>query len=482
MARLWTLLDGRRISRRMAPYPQAMRSTYISRLAAATRGLQWPLVLFLIIVFFLTSQDLFFSQRYAEEFSLDPMASTKTITEGQPSRQIALLALGLFGVLSLFRKRGEPSAVKGWLGVLVGFYLSWSFLSILWTQDLQLTSKRLIVLLMLCLGAVAAARHLRSQNLSKFTFCAAGFYLVLGILAEVVLHTFHPSLGGYRFCGTVHPNRQAMNCALLLLASVCGSSISIRGRRWFQLCAVVALVFLVLTGSRTALWSATLCVFVYWSLVWSRWRKLAAVFCVVSASALFLLLFCDSSMPALTGIALLGRDASAETLTGRYPLWQECMNYVGKHPILGHGYGAFWTVRHIVEISFTSPWSPSEAHSTYIDSLLDLGILGGLTLISVFVLGIKRSISHYRETHDPNFAFAAVLLLFCALDGALESIISQPELITFLCMVVVARLCFRWIPEKEVGCESRYHYRRLYLQSGRGARARAGELSPARNA
>jgi O-antigen ligase len=95
-----------------------------------------------------------------------------------------------------------------------------------------------------------------------------------------------------------------------------------------------------------------------------------------------------------------------------------------------------------------SPWGAAGAHSIYLDSLLDLGALGALALALIFLLGIKRSISHYREGSDPHFAFVAALLLFCALDGVLESITSLPGLLTFLCMVVLARLGFQWLPQK----------------------------------
>ncbi|MGA9057586.1 MAG: O-antigen ligase family protein [Terriglobia bacterium] len=433
----------------MTHFAQPARLTYVSRITAGSRGLRWPLVLFLIVVFFVPDQDLFYSQKFAEGFIFDPVLTTKGITEGTPSREVALLALGMFGVITLFGRRHQASQGNGWLGGIIVLYLSWSFLSILWAEDVSLTFRRLIVLLMLCLGAVAASRHLWRENLVRFTFYSAGFYLVVGILAEIILGTFHPSLAGYRFSGTNHPNHQGWNCALLLLASVCASRYRARGRRTFQLCAGIALVFLVLTRSRTAFGSVILCLFVYCILVWARSRKLAAVFCVGTALTLLLFLFGDRTPPTLRGVALLGRDnpSSVEDLTGRLPLWQECLKYVAKRPLLGYGYGGFFTGRHVIEVSGTSPWGPAGAHSIYVDSLLDLGAIGPLALALIFFLGIKRSISHYREGSDPQFAFAAVLLLFCALDGVMESITSNLELPTFLCMVVLSRLAFRWLPQ-----------------------------------
>ena len=156
-------------------------------------------------------------------------------------------------------------------------------------------------------------------------------------------------------------------------------------------------MFLVLTGSRSALGSAILSLFVYWSLVWPRSRKLAAVLCVGTALTLLLFLFGDSTLRTLRWVALLGRDnPSVETLSGRFPLWQECLEYVAKRPLGGYGYGGFWTARHVIELSGMFPWSPGEAHSMYVESLLNLGAVGALALALIFFLGIKRSISHYR--------------------------------------------------------------------------------------
>lgn len=56
-------------------------------------------------------------------------------------------------------------------------------------------------------------------------------------------------------------------------------------------------------------------------------------------------------------------------------------------PLGGYGYGGFWTARHVIELSRMVPWAPGEAHSMYLDSLLDLGTVGGLALALMFFWG-----------------------------------------------------------------------------------------------
>ena len=237
----------------MTHFAQPGRLAYISQ--GGTRSSwsrRWPLALFLTLVFFLTNQDFFYSNKLMEGLSFKAVLSAKAITEGTASREVALLALGMFGVISLFGRRRQTPRVNGWLGGIIVFYLSWSFLSIFWAEDASLTCRRLTVLLTLCLGAVAASRYLWRENLLRFTVCSAGLYLVVGSLAEVTLGTFHPSLAGYRFSGTIQPNNEALNCALLLLASLCALGTRTRSRGVFLLCAASAFVFLVLTRSRSS--------------------------------------------------------------------------------------------------------------------------------------------------------------------------------------------------------------------------------------
>lgn len=431
----------------MMHFGQPARQNHISRVTAGSGGLQWQLALFLTVVFFLTNQDLFFSQMFTGNSHFGPGPTAKAITEGSPRREIAYLALGIFGVVTLFRRRHLASKFNGWLGGFIAIYLSWSFLSIFWAEDISLTARRLIVLLMLCLGAVAASRQLWKENLVKFTLYSTGSYLIVGIIAEIILGTFHPSTEGYRFAGTTSPNHEGWYCALFLLASVCASRNKGRGRLMFQLCAGIGFVLLVLTGSRTAFASVIVSLLVYWSLVWSRSRKRAAVFSAGVGLTLFLFLFFGTAAPDLESAVLLGRVSSPVVeLSGRLPLWQVCLESVSKHPLLGYGYGGFWTGSRTVEISKMLHWVPSDAHSMYLNSLLNLGAIGALALLFIFLLGINRSISLYRKVADPHFAFAAVILLFCAVDGVMESITSQPELPLFLCMLVLARLGFRSIP------------------------------------
>lgn len=142
---------------------------------------------------------------------------------------------------------------------------------------------------------------------------------------------------------------------------------------------------------------------------------------------------------------LLGRSGpTTDTLTGRIPVWKDCLEYVSKRPFLGYGYNSFWTPSHIREISDSQGWGIRTAHSAYIELLLNVGYIGIITFCPIFILGIKQSVKFLNISRNTEYAFLCVLLVFCLLVSILESIIMYPAFLTFLSMVVLSRLGFQW--------------------------------------
>lgn len=88
---------------------------------------------------------------------------------------------------------------------------------------------------------------------------------------------------------------------------------------------------------------------------------------------------------------LLGRSAN---MTGRVPLWQDLFSRVYlERPILGYGYGALWGLKSFrLEMQFQNNWSHQIyfADSGFFDILLNLGLVGFLLFLAVYIpLGIR---------------------------------------------------------------------------------------------
>jgi O-antigen ligase len=115
------------------------------------------------------------------------------------------------------------------------------------------------------------------------------------------------------------------------------------------------------------------------------------------------------------------KDASHDTLTGRIPLWSELLTgYVDRRPIVGYGYGAFWTRERIEDISNDQGWSIAAAHSIYVDSVLAVGYCGGILYLSMLLSLFVMSLRVARMNRQDGFFFACVV---CAvlLDGFSDS-------------------------------------------------------------
>jgi O-antigen ligase len=132
---------------------------------------------------------------------------------------------------------------------------------------------------------------------------------------------------------------------------------------------------------------------------------------------------------------------------GRADLWKDLGYYIRQRPILGYGYGGFWTPAHVSVISEEENWGVPNGHSAYIDNLLNLGTVGLVAYTLVLFAGIWSVFRFHRLTRDPVFAFCGALLVFCVLDGLFESALVEGSLLMFLWMVVSAQLAFAPIEE-----------------------------------
>jgi exopolysaccharide production protein ExoQ len=102
--------------------------------------------------------------------------------------------------------------------------------------------------------------------------------------------------------------------------------------------------------------------------------------------------------------ATLGRNT---TLTGRTDVWAVLVSVFQRKPILGSGFGSFWTSKS--REFFDIP----DAHSGYLDVLLELG-LTGIVLLTIFLVAYSRKYQR-RLSHDFYWASLCICYLIMAL-------------------------------------------------------------------
>jgi O-antigen ligase len=170
-------------------------------------------------------------------------------------------------------------------------------------------------------------------------------------------------------------------------------------------------------------------------LLWLRKLRLRVPQPALLALVIFLIGF-GVSAPFLGGSNLslfnstFGRD---ETLTGRTQVWQALVPMAMGQPVLGYGFGSFWTIarQELYEINF--------AHNGYLDILLTLGIVG-LAFYTFWLLSCVRKL-HGALAQDYDWACLAICFLFMAvvynatesaLDSLAELMTAVPVLASFV--------------------------------------------------
>ena len=101
---------------------------------------------------------------------------------------------------------------------------------------------------------------------------------------------------------------------------------------------------------------------------------------------------------------ILGRD---RTLTDRTEVWQDCLK-IHINPILGAGFESFWLGERDKIMWAKWSWHPNQAHNGYIETYLNLGLLGLFILIALILATFWKS----RHELLTNFHFGRYRLGF----------------------------------------------------------------------
>jgi O-antigen ligase len=183
---------------------------------------------------------------------------------------------------------------------------------------------------------------------------------------------------------------------------------------------------------------------VFAALLWGQKRgRLAGTFWL--KTLIIIIIIYGTITPFLGKLAIfnissyLGRD---ETLTGRADgIWAVLMPYAMKQPLLGHGFGGFWTTS-------MREMTSSHAHNGYLDTILNVGFIG-LFLFSLYMLScISRAVRVLKD----DFFWGA--LFVCYVFMTVVHNIAESSIYEFSGTLTAAILLFYFTSSamgKEVG-------------------------------
>jgi exopolysaccharide production protein ExoQ len=117
----------------------------------------------------------------------------------------------------------------------------------------------------------------------------------------------------------------------------------------------------------------------------------------------------------------LGRGAN---LTGRSELWAHCLE-VQSNPILGAGFESFWLGEGGKRVgAFYGRWKPGGAHNDYLDTYLNLGLIGLSLLLGLLIATfwkIRLELFRNFEWGRYRLGFFAAVVLHAATERTFGS-------------------------------------------------------------
>lgn len=118
---------------------------------------------------------------------------------------------------------------------------------------------------------------------------------------------------------------------------------------------------------------------------------------------------------------LLGRDP---TLTDRTEVWVDAIALV-KNPILGAGFESFWLGQRLEILWAKWWWRPNQAHNGYIETYLNLGIVGVFLLVSLIISTFRRISKQLLNNFDfarMRFGFLFAILFYNYTEAAFKAV------------------------------------------------------------
>ena len=301
-------------------------------------------------------------------------------------------------------------------------------LSMIWSVDPEATFRRAIACALTIVFCIYLAGRLSPEELLKRLM----FVLLIGGVASIFYSVFVPQFGTHYDAGNLgswkgvygHKNDLGRVSVIALIVSYFVRPSNQTERLYRYLNLTIFLFLLVMSQSRTN-WLIMMGIAGFvpmLGLLRSKRLTLSLrVLLVLSFGIACVLLVIGNAEEML---AAVGRD---DSFSGRQSLWRGVIAVVSeRYPILGAGYGAFFSeLGGVRELGFLVAWGsiPDHAHNGYLNVWADLGTVGLLILVLFLVTTsahlLRRSIN---EPHRPAWVALSALMFFFLLNNISSSV------------------------------------------------------------
>ena len=311
----------------------------------------------------------------------------------------------------------------------------------LWSIDPQITLRRWEALAFNGLLAFYLAARFSWTELVRLIAIAA----LLLALGSLVMGLAFPSLGVQSDANAgdwrglwPQKNELGFNMVIGVQACLATALLDTKGRLWWIAGAALCVSLLALSRSGTSLICLMASGALLAGLSLSRKRPVGAIIAAFLAGCVALVLASVMILDVNLLFQAIGKDP---TLTGRTDVWAAVMRRVAERPVLGYGYGAFWTDRFgpALQVRREAGWDVPSAHNGWLDVLLQLGWTGVVMVAGYFALTAAAAMRRLFSRSDGHWA-AMYAVAFLILSLSESDILRQNSLEWILFVAASAKL------------------------------------------
>jgi O-antigen ligase len=355
-----------------------------------------------------------------------------TISESDPVARVAQAIILVVLVFIVFlRRRWMIPTLR--LSRPYAFIILICTLSTLWSQSPFVTFRRSMSLMSCFLFGYYAYTIYGPRNFIRVLGVAsalAAFFSLVTIVAlpSIGIEQEGPTAGAAKGV-FAQKNELSVNILIGICNSLYLAFIAPNRTRFDRLFAVFLPINLVVLGLSRGVTSMLALGFmiIVTSLFYFVRKPKVSFLLIYGAIAIGAILMIVLAMDPDLLFKAVGKEA---TLTGRWPLWVECVQAIKRRPLLGYGYAGFWDPDSVLTqyIWARIGWPAPNAHNGFIQLALDIGVIG---MAFYIYLVIRLTILTVRSIRIGGIAEARWLSLFLIamfIENIDEGTLAWPDL------------------------------------------------------
>jgi exopolysaccharide production protein ExoQ len=359
------------------------------------------------------------------------MALATDASGSSSSHKLELSLLCLLCSVLIFSRLPSVFAISQQVKLVVALPLL-AILSSAWSQNPRQTMVSGSVLLIFTIFAIFIVSSFGARGQIQLLMLMAGIALPLSI----ALALFLPDLGapGHLWRGIFSHKQNCAAVTTLLLVTAIHYEASRTFQRIFRAsCAVMCCVMIVMSQSRIG-WVLALLALGLSASLWllQKMRATDALFVTLPVVAIFIGVALAVYTNATLLLPAVGKDS---TLSQRTIIWAAAWDTIVKHPLLGYGYGAFWTGLRgaSLNIVLLADWALQQAQDGYLDLWLQVGVGGVILTALMTVQAVCNGVRCFRGSGQDSYVRWCLVMIACTLIWNIgESSLGMIHLVWFV--------------------------------------------------